>query len=570
MVKIFNIPDDGKDKTKSMSINESNSDSKKPSVKNEFSNNDFGIFSNTYVTRNQLGSKNEFSLFSNYDSNRDGRLDTRELVHLEKDYKNVDQFEFENEQDKNDFLSGLSQLYNKAVDFIKNGDRTKIYRDGVAVEADGNLDEAHQGNIGDCWLIEQLSALWNTEFGHEAIKNSVKKNDDGSYTVKIEGAGYSQTFTPEEIQAALDEVANYDEETGEYQTKYADGDIDLPLMELAFEKYYDGLLASSTEEDLKNQNVIMSSGDLTAINSASSLNSGYNMDRDIEIGKFGNRDVGKLLTGVPKISVNSAMADDVLKLLPSDIAITFDSEYQIISNNENTEGNLVKFSELDPDDQNTQSHEYSIKTVKRDQAGNIVSVTIENPWNINGVSAEDYEDGAQSEIELSYEQFKRILNPTTNINIATKNGLEREKISDILASKLINKVDLQGSNFLDMCNKLQGTEQYKFIESEGGIQKLNEIGMQKVQEYTNTLDAAYKKGGIAEMNSYIGHEVWAENDDDTNAYMQEFMAKPLEERTELNKKMFYSSLGFRDDEITDILKNPDKLQYYSELHGYKY
>lgn len=80
-----------------------------------------------------------------------------------------------------------------------------------------------QGQIGDCWLLASIAAAKRSPKGLEILNNTIKKNSDGSYTVKFKGADKAYTVTPLEI------VSN---------SNYADGDSDVRILELAAEKHY--------------------------------------------------------------------------------------------------------------------------------------------------------------------------------------------------------------------------------------------------------------------------------------------------------------------------------------------
>ena len=95
------------------------------------------------------------------------------------------------------------------------------------MEYGANIDErigySEQGAMGDCWLLSSLNSLSYTDAGKEIIKNAIKKNDDGTYTVNFKGVNTKVNITSEEIDAA--------KTSGKYSTK----DDDMLLFELGFE-----------------------------------------------------------------------------------------------------------------------------------------------------------------------------------------------------------------------------------------------------------------------------------------------------------------------------------------------
>lgn len=100
---------------------------------------------------------------------------------------------------------------------------------------DGKIDYACQFRIGNCWMLGQLNSLSQTEFGAEVIKKAITKNEDGSYTVTFEGDNKSYIITESEIKSAR------------ALREYSRGDVDMLIMELAFEKLFNefGIKAES-------------------------------------------------------------------------------------------------------------------------------------------------------------------------------------------------------------------------------------------------------------------------------------------------------------------------------------
>jgi len=80
-----------------------------------------------------------------------------------------------------------------------------------------------QGQIGDCWFLASIAAAKRSPKGREILNNTIKKNADGSYTVKFKGADKAYTVTPLEL------LSNSD---------YASGDPDVRVLELAAQKHY--------------------------------------------------------------------------------------------------------------------------------------------------------------------------------------------------------------------------------------------------------------------------------------------------------------------------------------------
>ncbi len=113
-------------------------------------------------------------------------------------------------------------------------DREKIFPEGIIFEGNqngggvnGEIDDSRQGQQGDCWLLSGLNSLSYSEKGREIIKNAIKNNEDGTYTVDFKGIDTEVTITKEDIAAAR------------RSGKYSSGDDDVLLMELATERVMD-------------------------------------------------------------------------------------------------------------------------------------------------------------------------------------------------------------------------------------------------------------------------------------------------------------------------------------------
>lgn len=126
---------------------------------------------------------------------------------------------FQNYSNKNvtQYIQGEEDAYTSRL-------QTSVYRD-VEIDINKEIEDFSQGTGADCWLISGLKSLSFTEKGRQIISDSIKINDDGSYTVSFAGLDNAQyTITEKELQRATQ------------NEKYATGDDDVLLMEIAFEK----------------------------------------------------------------------------------------------------------------------------------------------------------------------------------------------------------------------------------------------------------------------------------------------------------------------------------------------
>lgn len=89
-----------------------------------------------------------------------------------------------------------------------------------------NPQSVRQGDVGDCFFEASLSSLANTKEGQDNIKNMVKNNNDGSYTVTFPGD------TQHPITVCEQEISNL-KNTGDLRNTSPT----MEIVETAFQKY---------------------------------------------------------------------------------------------------------------------------------------------------------------------------------------------------------------------------------------------------------------------------------------------------------------------------------------------
>ena len=106
---------------------------------------------------------------------------------------------------------------------------------------DGEIGGIQQGEIGDCWLLGDAVSLSLTKQGKESIKNAIDYNHSGTnddpYIVTLintEGKKIQISLTEEDLH-------NYKAK------KFSNGDIDMKILEVAIEKYFDSERAKGIE-----------------------------------------------------------------------------------------------------------------------------------------------------------------------------------------------------------------------------------------------------------------------------------------------------------------------------------
>lgn len=106
---------------------------------------------------------------------------------------------------------------------------------------DNYIGDSRQAKRGDCYFLAEINAIRNTKEGQRVLTQNLKKNSDGSYTVKLPGAikirkqyeakGLScqVTGTYHISKAALEKAGG--------SKFYSKGDLEVVALELAMEAY---------------------------------------------------------------------------------------------------------------------------------------------------------------------------------------------------------------------------------------------------------------------------------------------------------------------------------------------
>lgn len=93
--------------------------------------------------------------------------------------------------------------------------------DGSGNNVDGEINEpTAQVRAGDCWLLSAVNALSYTPYGQIIIKNSIKKNIDGSVTVTFQGTNKSYNISASDLEKAE-------------RCNLSNGDDDMMVLEIA-------------------------------------------------------------------------------------------------------------------------------------------------------------------------------------------------------------------------------------------------------------------------------------------------------------------------------------------------
>lgn len=510
---------------------------------------------------NQLGKndKQMQSIFAKYDTDGDGKINTsnakgvNELEGFMSDYnKMLSDGNADKEQ-----VSFFTNIYNKIVNLMKP--ENKIYEDGEEIVANGVLENSEQGRIGDCWLHSQVNALKDTDFGKDAIKNAIQKNEDGSYTVKFKGVNKSYTFSAEEIQSKIDENV------------YSKGDLDYKLIEMGVEKLYDEQIPKEIEKELKINKELSKDGFKEAAQNSAHRISELMDKRDhkiksieggagsISISDKGNEIAYLLGADCEQTSIDSTSGIESALIekakSSNEVAINFGSYYDI----EKREPFNKKLPEADD------GHEYYIKNVKLDENENIVQVEVINPW-----------DNSKS-IPLTLEEFHAMRAPYENISVSGTKGKVKE-LED-------NKENYKIKDFVNTCKQPDSTWDNFTIMDDIKNKKdlINEFGGLKlyITELNKAMDKTAEEEHPLSQSDKTAEDKQPLSQSDKTAEDEQPLSQsdkttedepPLSQsdKTTILTNMYCDNLHFSKKDAKDLVEHPEKMQQYCIKYGYKY
>lgn len=479
---------------------------------------------NYNIGRNQLGKddKQMQSIFAKYDADGDGKINTsnkdgeNELELFMSDYNKM----LNDENADKEQVNFFTNIYNKIANLMKPENKNKIYEDGNEIEANGVLENSQQEDIGDCWLHSEVNAIKDTDFGKEAIKNAIQKNEDGSYTVKFKGVNKSYTFSSEEIQSKIDE------------NKYSKGDLDYKLLEMGVEKLYDEEIPKEIEKELKINKELSKDGFKEAAQTSAHRIAELMDKRDhkiksieggagsIRISDKGNELAFLLGADCEQTSIDSPSGIEsalTAKAKSSnEVGINFSSYYDI----EKREPFNKNLPEADI------GHEYSVKDVKLDENGKISQIDVINPW-----------DNSKT-IPITLEEFRAMRAPDENISISGTEGKIKELEN--------NKENYLIKDFVNTCKQPDATWD-NFI---------------MMYDIDNKKDLINEFGGL---KSYITEFTQAMDRTEGNE-------SPLsqEDKTRILTNTYCDDLHFSKKDAKDLVEHPEKMEQYCKKYGYKY
>ncbi|MBR3605109.1 MAG: hypothetical protein IKL52_03670, partial [Candidatus Gastranaerophilales bacterium] len=129
----------------------------------------------------------------------------------------------------------LKTFFSEAISKIKDFFGIKKTKEDSSYDINGRIDkDFRQGNTGDCALLSALYSVSTTQQGQKIIEEAITVNEGlfgqvKSYDVYFKGIDETVTITKKELEKA-EEIARIQ------KGSYSDGDDDVLLLELAWEK----------------------------------------------------------------------------------------------------------------------------------------------------------------------------------------------------------------------------------------------------------------------------------------------------------------------------------------------
>ena len=405
------------------------------------------------------------------------------------------------------------------------------------ININGKIEPSKQGELADCYFLAQINALAGTDFGKTAIKNSITDNDDGSYTVSLKGADKSYKISKQEILYAKTL-------TQDGYNVYSEGDDDVLLLELAFEKYYlgtqgfadDNFIKESKNELIKTKN---QSGEIFENRTTFSYGGfGGNFERANT-----NQDIVALLTGTNSFigfkldNKNPKSTEILLKekaMHQNDVALTFSL------------GNFKKgYSEKNVpkkyQDIFSENHQFSIDSVTLDENNNIKTVKIVSSWDSEMITDVPYKEFMNDLISKTEDNNIWISsnNKETNTNIKNLSDDNAKEFAEKLKTKI------HSGDIFKLFNDDYYTSRVKILNHYGGMSTVINDLLQATPKEWDRLSKSNR----------------------THLSLEEYQDEVLD--TFINNSGIFKDIT--EDEYQAIFENRDKgLRSYCLKHNLKY
>lgn len=405
------------------------------------------------------------------------------------------------------------------------------------ININGKIESSKQGELADCYFLAQINALAGTDFGKTAIKNSITDNDDGSYTVSLKGADKSYKISKQEILYAKTL-------TQDGYNVYSEGDDDVLLLELAFEKYYlgtqgfadDNFIKESKNELIKTKN---QSGEIFENRTTFSYGGfGGNFERANT-----NQDIVALLTGTNSFigfkldNKNPKSTEILLKekaMHQNDVALTF--SLGIFKKGYSEKNVPQKYQDIF-----SENHQFSIDSVTLDENNNIKTVKIVSSWDSEMITDVPYKEFMNDLISKTEDNNIWISsnNKETNTNIKNLSDDNAKEFAEKLKTKI------HSGDIFKLFNDDYYTSRVKILNHYGGMSTVINDLLQATPKEWDRLSKSNR----------------------THLSLEEYQDEVLD--TFINNSGIFKDIT--EDEYQAIFENRDKgLRSYCLRHGLKY
>lgn len=405
------------------------------------------------------------------------------------------------------------------------------------ININGKIESSKQGELADCYFLAQINALAGTDFGKTAIKNSITDNDDGSYTVSLKGADKSYKISKQEILYAKTL-------TQDGYNVYSEGDDDVLLLELAFEKYYlgtqgfadDNFIKESKNELIKTKN---QSGEIFENRTTFSYGGfGGNFERANT-----NQDIVALLTGTNSFigfkldNKNPKSTEILLKekaMHQNDVALTF--SLGIFKKGYSEKNVPQKYQDIF-----SENHQFSIDSVTLDENNNIKTVKIVSSWDSERITDVPYKEFMNDLISKTEDNNIWISsnNKETNTNIKNLSDDNAKEFAEKLKTKI------HSGDIFKLFNDDYYTSRVKILNHYGGMSTVINDLLQATPKEWDRLSKSNR----------------------THLSLEEYQDEVLD--TFINNSGIFKDIT--EDEYQAIFENRDKgLRSYCLRHGLKY
>ncbi len=262
----------------------------------------------------------------------------------------------------------LNQTMEKLSEVEAEIEQQKNSKANTNFDINGLIDAFEQGQTGDCWLLSSLESLSNSEEGRKLLQDAIQINDDGTYTVKFDGADWAINITDADLRAARN------------SGQYSSGDDDVLLMEVAMQNYLTQVRNGEVQTNSADLNATAQEGGVNPLNSGRSTN------------------LTELLTGKTNWSIGDGSSIDALF---NQLENNQDSTFATLSFGAGGSGalNTLNSGTVVTGASADLGHLWSVKSV----SGN--NITLVNPWNSEQEIVTTKDELQRSNIQYTYQSL---------------------------------------------------------------------------------------------------------------------------------------------------------------------